>query len=172
MNAGFTIIPLLLIRYGLMAIISREALRRAAHFAPMAGKEKAAYYLYQLTELGSIVYLFFLTIKAGSAWFYAGLGVYITGTLLYAISVIDYARPNSSGINTKGLYRISRNPMYVAYFIYFIGIAAMAQSLILLAIIIIFQVSAHFIILAEERWCIGNFGDEYREYMKSVRRYI
>lgn len=172
MNAGFTVIPIILLRYALLGVLSREALSRAAHFAPLIGKEKAAYWIYQLTGLGAIVYLFFLTVKADSAWFFAGLGVYILGTVLYAISVINYARPKTSGINVTGLYRVSRNPMYVAYFMYFLGCSIMAQSLILFAVLFVFQVSTHFIILSEERWCIEKFGDEYRVYMKRVRRYI
>lgn len=172
MNAGFTVIPIILLRYILLGLLSREALSRAAHFAPLIGKERAAYWVYQLTGLGAIVYLFFLTVKADSFWFFAGLGVYILGTALYAISVINYAKPKTSGINTGGLYRLSRNPMYAAYFIYFTGCAMMARSLILLAILIIFQISTHVMIIAEERWCIEKFGDEYREYMKRVRRYI
>ena len=62
--------------------------------------------------------------------------------------------------------------MYVAYFICFLGMALLTQSLILLVVVVIFQISAHWIILAEERWCIDKFGVIYEEYMKNVRRYI
>jgi len=77
-----------------------------------------------------------------------------------------------NGINLNGLYRVSRNPMYIAYFIYFLGCALLTHSLILLALLIGFQVSAHWIILSEERWCIKKFGEEYIKYMNKVRRYI
>lgn len=80
--------------------------------------------------------------------------------------------PNAEGLNINGIYQFSRNPMYVAYFICFIGMSLLTQSLILLGIVIIFQVSAHWIILSEERWCIKRFGKSYEEYMKKVRRYI
>ncbi|MEL7604391.1 MAG: isoprenylcysteine carboxylmethyltransferase family protein [Bacillota bacterium] len=172
MNAGLLLIPILLIRYGLLALISREALRRAAHFAPLFGKEQAAYWVYQLTTLGMFVILFFLTIRADSVWFYVGLGVAIAGAALYAAAVADYAKPGAAGVNTRGLYRVSRNPMYVAYFIYFLGCALMARSLILFAILLVYQAAAHFIILSEERWCLEQFGEAYREYMRRVRRYI
>lgn len=62
--------------------------------------------------------------------------------------------------------------MYVAYFVFFMGYVLMTQSLILLALVIIFQISAHWIILSEERWCMEKFGDEYVQYLKRVRRYI
>lgn len=172
MNAGFLLIPLVLLRYALLGALSREAFRRAAHFAPLTGREKAAYWVYQATSLGAIVYLFFLTVSGDSFWFYIGLGAYAAGTALVAASVISYAKPKAGGINTGGVYRFSRNPMYIAYFLYFLGCAGMAGSPALLAIVLVNQISAHFIILSEERWCLEKFGDEYREYMKRVRRYV
>jgi protein-S-isoprenylcysteine O-methyltransferase Ste14 len=39
-------------------------------------------------------------------------------------------------------------------------------------LLIFFQISAHWIILSEERWCIKKFGEEYIKYMNRVRRYI
>ena len=62
--------------------------------------------------------------------------------------------------------------MYVAYFICFMGMALLVQSLVLAAVVVVFQVSAHWIILAEERWCLEKFGEPYERYMKTVRRYI
>lgn len=172
MNAGFLLIPLLLIRYALLALLSREAFRRAAHFAPMAGRERWAYWVYQATSLGAIVYVFFLAVRADSIWFYIGLGAYAAGSALLAASVVSYAKPKGSGINTGGVYGFSRNPMYIAYFLYFLGCAGMAGSPVLLAAALVNQMSAHFIILSEERWCLYKFGDEYREYRDKVRRYI
>lgn len=62
--------------------------------------------------------------------------------------------------------------MYVGYFICFIGMSFLTQSLIIFLIVLIFQVSAHWIILSEERWCLEKFGNKYKEYTKKVRRYI
>ena len=41
-----------------------------------------------------------------------------------------------------------------------------------MALVIMFQISAHWIILSEERWCLDRFGEAYEEYMKKVRRYF
>lgn len=172
MNAGFLVIPILLIRYGLLALLSRDALKRAAHFAPLEDNEKWAYWVNVNTGIGMMIFMCFNTVSAGTDWFWAGLALYVIGTVLYTVSVINYAKPKESGINTRGLYRVSRNPMYVAFFIYFLGCAVMTSSLILLAILLAYQISNHVIIKSEERWCAEKFGDEYREYMKRVRRYI
>ncbi|HQO42689.1 MAG TPA: methyltransferase, partial [Bacillota bacterium] len=70
------------------------------------------------------------------------------------------------------LYRISRNPMYIAYFICLLGCVLISKSWALFTLLIVFQISSHWIILSEERWCIKKFGEEYMRYMNKVRRYI
>lgn len=172
MNAFLTVIPLLLIRYGLLSILNREGLKRAAFFTPMIGKEKLAYSLYQISNILIFVYLCFLKITTNTYFLYAGLGIYGLGILLCIGSILNFAEPNQYGITDKGLYGLSRNPMYVAYFIYFLGCVLLTKSLVLLAILIVFQISAHWIILSEERWCISKFGDTYINYMQKVRRYF
>lgn len=62
--------------------------------------------------------------------------------------------------------------MYVAYFICFSGMALLTRLWVLFGLVLIFQISAHWIILAEERECIQKFGDSYEKYMREVRRYI
>lgn len=172
MNALLTVIPLFLIRYGLLSLINKQGLRRAAFYAPLLGKEQIAYYIYQVTTVLILLSLFFLNIKSDSLLFNIGLVVYILGIVLYAVSTINFANPKMNGINVNGLYRISRNPMYVAYFIYFLGCVLLTQSWILFGLLIIFQSSSHWIILSEERWCIKKFGADYIKYMNKVRRYI
>ena len=135
MNGFLLLIPFLLIRFGVLSHLDRAAVKRAAFFAPMAGKEIAAYWIYQLSNAA-------------------------------------IAAPSGEGLNQNGLYRFSRNPMYLSYFILFMGCALLTHSVLLGGIDIIFQLSSHWIILSEERWCIGRFGDAYRQYMKRVRRYI
>ncbi len=164
--------PLIMIRFGLLYMLDKESLRRAAYFAPLVGREKVAYWAYQLSNSLIIIYLCFLKITTEQHWLYFGVLTYGLGILLCFISTWNFAKPKENGINQNGLYRVSRNPIYMAYFIYFLGCVILTQSLILLGLLIVFQISAHWIILSEERWCIQKFGDEYINYMKKVRRYI
>jgi protein-S-isoprenylcysteine O-methyltransferase Ste14 len=172
MNAFIMIIPFILIRFGFLNLLDKEALKRAALFAPLVGKEKVAYYFYQTSNIVIFLYLCFLKITTNPHWLYIGSMIYGLGVLLCLVSISNFAKPAENGINLKGLYRVSRNPMYVAYFIYFLGCVLLTQSLILFAILLVFQISAHWIILSEERWCIKKFGKEYINYMSQVRRYI
>lgn len=173
MNGFLLLIPFLLIRFVLLFILNPNSIQRAAYFAPVLGKERAAYYIYQISNLGIFLYTIFLTVKAAFTWqFYSGVICYLLGLCLSAITVINFASPDDKGMNTNGIYQFSRNPMYVGYFVCFMGMALLTRSFILLTAVVIFQISAHFIILAEERWCIAKFGAVYQQYMKRVRRYI
>lgn len=48
MNGFSLMIPFLLIRFGMLAFLGKNGMQRAAHYAPVFGKEKAAYWIYQL----------------------------------------------------------------------------------------------------------------------------
>lgn len=172
MNAFVLLIPILLIRYGLLGMLNKEALKRAAYFPPLLGAERTAFWVYQGSTLLIFVYLFFLKIRADSIWFIAGLLLYGLGTALYIASVANYAAMKGNGVSMTGLYRVSRNPMYVSYFLYFLGCALLSRSLLLLLLVLVFQVSSHWIILSEERWCVQKFGQEYVRYMERVGRYV
>ncbi|GAA0281767.1 isoprenylcysteine carboxylmethyltransferase family protein [Faecalicatena contorta] len=169
----FLLVPFFLIRFGLLSILNKEAVRRAAFFAPLSAGEKGAYGVYQVSNVAILVYLIFLAVRRIPVWSFAvGAGVYLGGVILLLVSVVNFAAPAGNGMNTNGIYRISRNPMYVAYFVFFMGCVILTQSLLLLVFVLAFQISAHWIILSEERWCIQKFGEKYIQYMKSVRRYI
>jgi len=172
MNGFILVLPILIIRYGVTALLGREALRRTAFFPPAHGVEKIAHWVYQLSFLALLALLIFTKASWGTPPAYAGLGLYIAGTFLYLLSILHFGQPDCEGLNTGGLYRVSRNPQYTAFFLYFLGIALLTGSWLALLVLMIFQVSVHFLILSEERWCIERFGAAYTDYMRRVRRYL
>lgn len=173
MNGFILLIPFLFIRFYLLSKQEGNAIKRAAYFAPMQGNEIIAYYIYQFSNVVIFVYLFFLSVTIKEIEMVTlGICLYILGLILCALSIINFASPSDDGLSTVGIYKYSRNPMYISYFVLFIGCSIMTNSVILFVVILIFQISVHWIILAEERWCIKSFGESYKEYMKTVRRYI
>ena len=167
------LLPFFLVRFGLLSLLNRAAVKRAAYFAPLADKEKPAFWVYQISNVAIVAAMLFLTIKSTPSWLLlTGLVVYAAGFILLIVAVVHFAAPDGTGLNRKGLYRQSRNPMYVAYFVFFIGCALLTQSWILFAFVLLLQISAHWIILSEERWRAGKFGADYLQYMKEVRRYL
>lgn len=172
MKGFLLIIPFFIIRFGILAFMNKEALNRAALFAPINGNEKIAYIFYQLSNLVIIFYPIFLKIEFKEKLSTVGFIIYVLGLILLFLSALNFSKPKENGINTNGIYKLSRNPMYVSYYICFLGCVILTNSLVLLGTLIIFVFSSHWIIRSEERWCIDKFGKEYINYMNKVRRYI
>lgn len=173
MNGLWLALPFLAVRFLLPFALDREALRRAARFAPMRGGEKIAYAVYQAATLAIFICLGFLTVRWDGAWTcLAGSVCYAAGLGLCAAAMVAFCAPDGRGLNTNGVYRLSRHPMYVGYFVCFVGMALLVRSPVLLSVVLIFQVAAHWMVLAEERWCLETFGNGYARYMRDVRRYL
>jgi len=166
------ILPVLLARFLLLSFLGNEALKRAAFYPPTEGIERIAYYINILTTFCLLFIPFFLKISLQGFITISGIFLLILSLVLYNVSIIQFARPNSSGLNRTGLYSISRNPMYVAFFLYFLACCILTGSWLLLIILMIFQVSEHLLIISEERWCKKQFGETYIDYLRKVRRYI
>lgn len=170
---GFILIsPILLVRFLLLSYFGKEALKRAAFYPPTEGIERIAYLINILTTFALLVVPFCLKIKLQGFITIFGLCLFTLSLVLYIVSIIQFARPNSSGLNKTGLYNISRNPMYVAFFLYFLACCILTGSWLLLIVLVIFQISVHFQIISEEKWCKRQFGKIYIDYLGKVRRYI
>ena len=74
---------------------------------------------------------------------------------------------------TGGIYRVSRNPMYVGFTLWYLGVASWANSLwplLLLPLVVVIMIYG--VILREERYLDRRFGEEYRRYRAQVRRWL
>jgi len=108
--------------------------------------------------------------------FWIGLPLFIIGIVLNAIAMYSFAQ-FTGGVNTTGIYRYSRNPMYVASFFFLLGLCLMSWStsvwsVVLLIFFIVSIPFYHWTILLEETFLEHKYGDSYREYMNRVPRYI
>lgn len=98
MNGFLLLIPFLLIRFGLLPALDKSAVGRAAHFAPLPGRERAAYWVCQLANAAIFVYLCLLRVATEASWlFYSGLAVYLAGLALCAAAVKAFAAPDRDG---------------------------------------------------------------------------
>jgi protein-S-isoprenylcysteine O-methyltransferase Ste14 len=74
---------------------------------------------------------------------------------------------------TSGPFRLSRNPIYLGMASVLLGVAVLQGTLFALAFPVIFVALIEFFIIpGEERKLEKIFGEPYREYKKSVRRWI
>lgn len=79
----------------------------------------------------------------------------------------------SSAIVTSGVYRYSRNPMYLSLALLLAAWAAKLGNLVSVACVPAFMAyMTRFQIKPEERVLLSKFGVPFGEYMESVRRWI
>ncbi len=96
--------------------------------------------------------------------------------LLIRIHSVGFSGKNTSGrntgqgqvadeLNTKGLYSIVRNPLYVGNYFMWLGIAMLTCNLWFIAIFtLIFWIYYERIVFAEEEFLRKKFGDAYLEW--------
>ncbi len=114
-------------------------------------------------------------------WIGGALGV--IGVLITSVGVGIFAK-NKTTINpvqpeqasklvTDGLYRITRNPMYLGLLLLVTGVVIWFENLAGIASILLFMVTmTMFQIKPEEKVMEEKFGSEYLAYKRQVRRWI
>jgi protein-S-isoprenylcysteine O-methyltransferase Ste14 len=79
----------------------------------------------------------------------------------------------STTVVTSGMFRLTRNPMYLGMVIGLIGVAILLGSVVVWLPIPIFIAIIHSrFILREERFMEDLFGEQYLAYKRRVRRWI
>ena len=73
---------------------------------------------------------------------------------------------------TAGIYRITRNPYFVSYFLMFAAYTIFLQNTILLGLSILGFIFVHKMVIKEEQYLHSVHGDSYLEYKIKVPRYI
>ena len=121
------------------------------------------------------------TIPDGTALKVSGLALIAGGISLMLWSFVTLTRAHTtvipweqvSAIVSSGPFRLSRNPIYLADAITYLGASLLIQSwwplLILPGIVLVMR---RLVIDREERYLTERFGDSYRQYQVRVRRWI
>lgn len=101
------------------------------------------------------------------------------GVLLFALqsfrahntTVNPYGKPTT--LITSGVFRYSRNPIYVGLLFVPLALAVALNSIWLVGAAALLFLLLHFgVVRPEERLLVTQFGDSYRTYFKRVRRWL
>jgi protein-S-isoprenylcysteine O-methyltransferase Ste14 len=139
--------------YYLMTLLIGIALRRSLPF-PLFATSEATIAAWVLVVAGLLLV----------AWG--------ASTMLRAGTRIDPTKPTTT-IVRSGPFRFTRNPLYLAMAILYSGLSIYFQSLpALLLLPAAMTLMYYAVIRHEERYLEGKFGNEYRDYRKSVRRWV
>ena len=168
-NAWILILPNIVLSALLTRIIVRK---ESGEDSSPTKREKIIFVIHHLIFLASCVYTIFLPLKLGTFWVYAGLLVYLLGVLISFWGLLNFQTTPLDKPVTNGIYRISRNPMYIGNLTINVGISMICLSWLFLLIAIIQIIIEYDLVISEEKTCLTQYGDVYREYMKKTLRWI
>ena len=120
----------------------------------------------------TIIYSIFLPLKLGTTWFYVGLPICLLSLFMNLIASINIATTPIDELVTKGVYGISRNPIYFSTFLMYVGTGIASASWIFLLCGVAWITIWHIAVKAEERFLLEKYGNIYREYMDRTPRWI
>jgi protein-S-isoprenylcysteine O-methyltransferase Ste14 len=158
-NAWLFVIPMLIISLSDMRVTAARESKQSGDFK-LTGKEKR------------IVNAVFLPLRLGTAWLYSGVVVYLFGVAFSIVAVLHFATSPKDKVITKGIYSISRNPMYIGLILMQIGLAIICSSWLYLLLTVVLLILLNENLSAEERYCLYRYGDSYREYRNKTPRWI
>jgi protein-S-isoprenylcysteine O-methyltransferase Ste14 len=110
-----------------------------------------------------------------------GGALILIGLALFAAGIRNFSRAGTPvqgykptrALVTTGIYRWTRNPIYLGMFLVYGGIGLAAQSLWILLITVPLAITLRYGVVArEEAYLERRFGDDYRSYRDRVRRWL
>jgi len=125
-----------------------------------------------ITWLIATIYSIFLPLQLATIWFYIGLGVFLFGLIMLTVATLNFAAAPHDKPITDGLYRYSRHPMYVVSFLIYSATSLASVSWLFLLLTITNVVLIRPEAILEEQYCLGKYGNAYREYMDRTPRWI
>jgi protein-S-isoprenylcysteine O-methyltransferase Ste14 len=115
----------------------------------------------------------FLSIIVGLALLF--LNLVISGASLINLKDswrVGVLEDQKTELITTGIYRFTRNPYFVSYFLMFAAYTVLLQNLILFGLSILGFLFVHKMIMKEEKYLYSMHGDAYVEYKTKVPRYV
>lgn len=115
-----------------------------------------------------------LAVVLGNLLFLSGIGIVAVAyaQMRKAKTNIEPWKPTTAILDT-GVYGFSRNPIYVAMILIYIAVSCFFNFVWFLPFLPFCILAIHYgVILREEKYLEGKFGEDYLDYKKRVRRWI
>jgi protein-S-isoprenylcysteine O-methyltransferase Ste14 len=135
--------------------------------------------LFFMTTLNAALYTRWVFAPNNLLYKYFGAAFISVGILIITEAFIEFRsfrRVNglqADKVISTGVYRFSRNPQYLAMFLFLIGFSLIYRSIIAFTLTPIFMVIVNVVIIpGEEKYLEKTLGEKYIQYKKKVRRWV
>jgi protein-S-isoprenylcysteine O-methyltransferase Ste14 len=126
---------------------------------------------FSIARLGS---LHWISATVAGALILIGVGIFAAGirNFVRAETPVPGTKPTRVLVTT-GIHGLSRNPIYAGMFLFYAGVGLVVRSpWILILVLPLAVVIRYGVVAREEAYLERLFGDTYRDYKASVRRWL
>ena len=158
----------------LMVIYGKGFSKKFFHIPSAKSLKQKIPYIFSAALFGRALMVFsvFIPLKLNTPWFWIGILIFLIGTIFSAIAMVTFAKTPEDQPVTKGLYQLSRHPIQLLAIIMWIGVGIATTSWIILSACLLLVFVSYPSFLAQEKYCLQEYGEIYQEYMNSTPRYI
>ena len=134
-----------------------------------------------ITALHINIPIFIFNILIENIWLkYIGIMFCYIGLVIFLLALISFGKAwrigidenNSNELVTSGIFKYSRNPIFLFMDMYFTGIMLIYPNIVFILIAVCTIIGIHLQILREEKFLQNKFCEKYIEYKNKTRRYI
>ena len=172
LHNGWIVVVFIAIISFVPMMFAGEAGKRLVNFSFASTRGKILSVIISGLYIIWLLYPFFLKIMVRTPQFYIGMVLLVTGAVFSIISYLNYFSTPLDQPIEKGMYRISRNPIYVFMTVMLMGEALVLHSWLIGITIVLCFIMQHFIILEEEVYCEKTYGESYLQFKARVPRYL
>jgi protein-S-isoprenylcysteine O-methyltransferase Ste14 len=170
-NVWLLMMPLFLIP-AIMSSIKKGLFKKTESKDNLSKREKRVFVLSKAVLILTFLYSILLPLRLGTLWFYIGLPISLLGIAMYIIVSVNIANTPVDRPVTRGLYRYSRHPMYIASIPALVGAGIASASWLFLLLSVLFIVTHLMNGIFEERLCFKAYGNVYQDYLDRTPRWI
>jgi protein-S-isoprenylcysteine O-methyltransferase Ste14 len=170
-NVWLLMLPLFLIP-AVMSSIKKGLFKKTESTANLSRREKRVFVVSKIVLVLAFLCSIFLPPRLGMLWFYIGLPISLLGIAMYIIVSVNIADTPVDRPVTRGLYRYSRHPMYIASIPALVGAGIASASWLFLLLSVLFVITHLMNGIFEERLCLEAYGSVYQDYLDRTPRWI
>jgi protein-S-isoprenylcysteine O-methyltransferase Ste14 len=120
----------------------------------------------------TMLYGVFVPLERGNWWLFSGLAVSVAAIAMALAAAVSFVTAPLDEPMTRGVYAISRHPMYTAAFLAYVGVGLAGASWVFLVFAVVRIVAWRFGVPEEEANMTGKYGASYEEHLRRTPRWL
>lgn len=119
-----------------------------------------------------MIYTVFVPLRLRTWLFWLGSAVFVCGLIGHSVAMVGFSRTPPDQPVVRGAYRLTRHPMQLIAIVMWLGVAMATFSWVIGLVCFLQLFLSRPFLLAQERMCLAEYGEDYRQYMSTTPRYI